>query len=205
MKTRILEYYNTFGNKQYILKIKKDVELFSYIENYKNEHNLVTNTLSEVCYLIVNSDFDPICKVSGRKKTFISFTEGYKDFCGKMVDCECCRIIAGKKVSQAKLSKSDEHKQEINRKMEETFKQRYGVVNPGQINIGQKYILENGKELEIIRDMINKSGKTNYCKFIKQNEEIYNWIIKNTSHLPIDSELNERIFQLFKGEFEWIK
>ena len=99
MKTKILEYYNTYGLKQYILRIKKDVALFNSINEYKIEHNLemITN-LSELCYVIVN-EFNPICNVSGRKKTFISFTDGYKDFCGKMVDCVCCRKFAGEKVS----------------------------------------------------------------------------------------------------------
>lgn len=179
MKEKILEYYNAYGSKHYTMKIKKDFDLYSLIQQYKIEHNIETDNISEICYRIVHN-YNPLCEISNKKRSFVSFDKGFLQFCGKANQCECCRKSVSENVSKTKALDTDEQKQETNKKREETNKERYGAFNIGQTEYAREKHKEFYENYENVQQQIINWQET----MIKK------WGVKNPRELD---SVNEKI------------
>lgn len=94
----------------------------------KGPHSLLlTDKDSEKLYQFVHEPNIQLCP-QGNTKKFVTYTVGYRN-CGAANKCSCTAKEVSEKVSATKFAYSDENKQNIQRKREETNLERHGVKN----------------------------------------------------------------------------
>ena len=125
MKNKIIKIINQ-NPKTYKHIIKKDVELWSWIE--KNCLVLTDHIPSKI-YSAVYQESN-ICKYNNTKK-FVRFSTGFS-FCGPSSKCKCTKESISQSVKRTKSNYSDHKKQEINKKRSQSMIEKYGVAYNSQ-------------------------------------------------------------------------
>lgn len=125
MKNKILEIINQ-NPKTYKHIIKKDVELWSWIEE---NCSVSTNHIPSKIFSAVYQESD-ICEY-GNKKKFVRFSSGFS-FCGPASKCQCTKESIAQSVKETKSNYSNYKKQEINKKRSRSMIEKYGVVYNSQ-------------------------------------------------------------------------
>lgn len=116
------EYFNT----SFVKKAKNSKELMKYL------YECIGSTVSEKIYLLKQDIHKiPTCRYCGKSVQFISYTEGYREYCSK--SCRARSPESNQKRKQTNLERfgveSPAQSQEVQQKMRETTKKRHGVTN----------------------------------------------------------------------------
>ena len=126
MKNKILKLISE-KPKHFSKMIKNDEEMLNWVMN--NTLLSINFTLPEHIYSAVNQ-IDNLCP-NGNIKKYKDINNGFA-FCGKANSCICCKESVSISVSTSKNNFTDEEKNIIQKKREQTSLDRYGVINNGQ-------------------------------------------------------------------------
>jgi hypothetical protein len=122
MREQIIEIVSN-NQKNFSSRIKQNPDLMKWVE----EHTLVSGDVkfSEKIYSAIYQE-SGICP-RGNKRSFETFSTGYRHGCGHSSVCQCCKESTAKKLAEINSNYTDEQKQEIQQKRENTMIGLYGV------------------------------------------------------------------------------
>jgi hypothetical protein len=157
MRELLLKLIQTVNPKKISQAIKKDSDLYQKVMAFPG------NTISEKIFCIVNEESN-ICKYGNTKK-FKSITQGY-GFCGPTTCCGCAKQTISKKVSQSKQAYSQEKKNLIQQKRQDSVFKKYGVNNVGQTTLAKQNhqaVYQNQQKVTSINQKIKKTKQKKYA------------------------------------------
>jgi len=165
MKEKLLTLIETTNSKKISQMVKKDTELFKWIQL---SHGI---TVSEKIYNSINAD-ESLCEYGNNKK-FKSLTQGY-GFCGKASACRCAKESVSKKVSETKSNYSDTTKHSIQQKRQSTNISKYGIENVGQLDksrLAHIQIYADQEKVKLINEQIRSTKQHRYSNPNFNNSE----------------------------------
>lgn len=155
IRNQLQEIVNTTSKKHISLKVRKNEEIMKELNDYNRWD--ITN-LSELVWLFLNNE-TPICK-NGKKRRFISITEGLATGCGSARNCECVRESVSLKVKETYAGMSDEKRLQISEKRKTTNLEKYGHENSGQSEYAKNKHREFYSNKENITRQLNNQKST---------------------------------------------
>lgn len=181
--------------KHFTRLIKKEKELFDFIENEIKNDNL---TLKEKIRVLLYND-EYLCE-NGNYKKFISINEGFR-FCGNPKSCMCSKDVISRKISEKYNSLSEEEKNKIKEKRKITNLEKYGVENTAQTSYAKNNHKEFYKDKNKVHNALEKYKKTCFEKYGVFNTRLVEFIdekikqtlldrynVTNIQHIPGVSE-----------------
>lgn len=197
-----LQNNNLKNLPSFFKKRKNELEILK--EKVKKEYNIKTDSISELCYILLKSP-PKICE-KGNKPTYISFTKGYSNFCERSKKCQCYQENKKKIMLNWWNSLTEQEKNMIQNKTKNTLLSFYGVTNPSKLDSVKKKIKEttmknHGVDSVLKTKEVREKTLKNHYYSKKIDQETFNkinsrdWlyeehIIKKKSCVLIANQLN---------------
>jgi hypothetical protein len=136
----IQKMINDSGVHSTIMTVSRNKELSDQINIILGDAS-ISNSGERLYALMVGESYH--CD-NGRRRKFKSFSEGYRNYCGK--GCECAKTVRSNRVTQQWQNTTEEGKDAIFKKARETLKDEtgyeYALQNPESLETQQNTCLE---------------------------------------------------------------
>ena len=126
LKERIENILKNIQSKQFASRLKKFPIELNELEEFTKQYS--PKNISEQLFILLKGP--PSINECGQYPLFDTFEKGYRTFCGSRSKCQCSRNKQRKVITDMNNSFSDEKKQEIQKKREQTNLKKYGFTNP---------------------------------------------------------------------------
>lgn len=165
MKQQFEELLKEWGPKHWSFGLRKNPELLAWI--HEQTHDLPEGVPLPERVLCAITGERALCS-RGKTRKFKSIIDGW-GFCGRAGKCECAHEQIARKVSASKQSLSDEERDAIQFKREQTNLIRYGHINTGQTEAARAAHKAFYSDLENVRNQLRKQVATMMARYGVEN------------------------------------